>query len=46
MQAQVESAVAALRAGELVAFATETVYGLGANAAHAVDTPARRIRYQ
>jgi L-threonylcarbamoyladenylate synthase len=35
MQAQVESAVAALRAGELVAFATETVYGLGANAADA-----------
>ena len=35
VQAQVESAVAALRAGELVAFATETVYGLGANAADA-----------
>ena len=30
---QIEAAAAALRAGELVAFPTETVYGLGANAA-------------
>ncbi len=30
--AEVDSAVAALRAGELVAFPTETVYGLGADA--------------
>ena len=33
MATQIERAVAALRAGEVVAFATETVYGLGANAA-------------
>ena len=31
-QVEIESAVQALRDGELVAFATETVYGLGANA--------------
>jgi L-threonylcarbamoyladenylate synthase len=31
-QKQIEAAVEALRAGELVAFPTETVYGLGANA--------------
>jgi L-threonylcarbamoyladenylate synthase len=30
--AEIDSAVVALRAGELVAFPTETVYGLGANA--------------
>jgi L-threonylcarbamoyladenylate synthase len=33
--AEVERAVAALRSGELVAFPTETVYGLGADAANA-----------
>lgn len=32
-QTEIEEAVAALRAGDLVAFPTETVYGLGANAA-------------
>lgn len=32
MQSQIETAAALLRAGELVAFPTETVYGLGANA--------------
>ena len=32
-QAEIDEAVEALRAGELVAFPTETVYGLGANAA-------------
>ena len=32
-QAEIVEAVEALRAGELVAFPTETVYGLGANAA-------------
>ena len=31
-QKQIEAAVEALRAGEPVAFPTETVYGLGANA--------------
>src|SRR6187200_146878 len=31
-QAEIETAVQALRDGELVAFPTETVYGLGANA--------------
>ena len=31
-QAELETAVEALRDGELVAFPTETVYGLGANA--------------
>jgi len=31
-QKQIQAAVEALRAGELVAFPTETVYGLGANA--------------
>jgi len=31
-QSELEEAVAALRAGELVVFPTETVYGLGANA--------------
>ncbi|MEP7313753.1 MAG: L-threonylcarbamoyladenylate synthase [Pseudomonadota bacterium] len=33
-QAELEAAVEALRDGELVAFPTETVYGLGANAAN------------
>lgn len=33
-QAEIEAAVEALRDGELVAFPTETVYGLGANAAN------------
>jgi L-threonylcarbamoyladenylate synthase len=32
-QTEIEEAVGALRAGELVVFPTETVYGLGANAA-------------
>ncbi len=32
-QTEIEEAVEALRAGDLVAFPTETVYGLGANAA-------------
>jgi L-threonylcarbamoyladenylate synthase len=31
-QTEIAEAVAALRAGELVVFPTETVYGLGANA--------------
>ena len=31
-QVEIETAVQALRDGELVAFPTETVYGLGANA--------------
>lgn len=35
-QAELEAAVGALRDGELVAFPTETVYGLGANAANPV----------
>jgi len=34
-QTEIEEAVEALRAGELVVFPTETVYGLGANAADA-----------
>jgi L-threonylcarbamoyladenylate synthase len=33
-QSEIERAVEALRAGELVVFPTETVYGLGANAAN------------
>jgi len=33
-QAELEAAVDALRDGELVAFPTETVYGLGANASN------------
>jgi L-threonylcarbamoyladenylate synthase len=33
-QKQIQAAVDALRAGELVAFPTETVYGLGANASN------------
>jgi L-threonylcarbamoyladenylate synthase len=33
-QAEIEMAVQALRDGEVVAFPTETVYGLGANAQH------------
>src|SRR3954470_22939263 len=33
-QAEIEAAVDALRDGELVAFPTETVYGLGANASN------------
>ena len=33
-QEEIQAAVEALRAGELVAFPTETVYGLGANANH------------
>jgi L-threonylcarbamoyladenylate synthase len=36
MPAQIEKAVALLRQGELVAFPTETVYGLGADAGNAV----------
>lgn len=32
LQSEIQEAVEALRAGELVAFPTETVYGLGANA--------------
>lgn len=35
-QAEIEAAVEALRDGELVAFPTETVYGLGANASNPV----------
>jgi L-threonylcarbamoyladenylate synthase len=35
-QIEIEAAVQALRDGELVAFPTETVYGLGADAAHPV----------
>jgi L-threonylcarbamoyladenylate synthase len=35
-QLELETAVQALRDGELVAFPTETVYGLGAHAAHPV----------
>lgn len=35
MATEIERAVALLRAGELVAFPTETVYGLGADAANA-----------
>jgi L-threonylcarbamoyladenylate synthase len=35
-QAELDAAVQALRDGELVAFPTETVYGLGAHAAHPV----------
>jgi L-threonylcarbamoyladenylate synthase len=35
-QAEIETAVQALRDGELVAFPTETVYGLGANAQNPV----------
>ncbi|MGB8693671.1 MAG: L-threonylcarbamoyladenylate synthase [Steroidobacteraceae bacterium] len=34
-QLELETAVQALRAGDVVAFPTETVYGLGANAQHA-----------
>ena len=33
-QSEIEAAVEALRAGDLVAFPTETVYGLGANASN------------
>ena len=33
-QTDIEAAVELLRAGELVAFPTETVYGLGANASN------------
>jgi L-threonylcarbamoyladenylate synthase len=36
MSAEIEKAVALLRQGELVAFPTETVYGLGADAANPV----------
>ena len=35
-QTEIEAAVEALRAGDLVVFPTETVYGLGANAANPV----------
>ncbi|MGO9933081.1 MAG: L-threonylcarbamoyladenylate synthase [Steroidobacteraceae bacterium] len=35
-QAEIEEAVEALRAGDLVVFPTETVYGLGANASNPV----------
>ncbi|MEX1218429.1 MAG: L-threonylcarbamoyladenylate synthase [Acidimicrobiales bacterium] len=41
MSSEVESAVAALRAGRLVAFPTETVYGLGADASN--DEAVRRV---
>ena len=34
MKSQIEHAVQLLKAGELVAFPTETVYGLGADAAN------------
>ncbi len=34
-QTEIEEAVEALRAGDLVVFPTETVYGLGGNAADA-----------
>jgi len=40
-QKQIQAAVAALRAGELVAFPTETVYGLGADASN--PTAVRKI---
>jgi L-threonylcarbamoyladenylate synthase len=40
-QKQIQAAVEALRAGELVAFPTETVYGLGANASD--PTAVRKI---
>ena len=40
-QVEIETAVQALRDGELVAFPTETVYGLGANAQNPVAV--RRI---
>ncbi len=33
-QTEIEAAVEALRAGDLVVFPTETVYGLGANASN------------
>ena len=39
LQSEIQEAVEALRAGELVAFPTETVYGLGANA----NNPAVRV---
>ena len=39
-QVEIETAVQALRDGELVAFPTETVYGLGANA----QEPGRRAQ--
>jgi L-threonylcarbamoyladenylate synthase len=35
LQSEIDAAVQALRAGQLVAFPTETVYGLGANASDA-----------
>ena len=35
-QTEIEAAVEALRAGDLVVFPTETVYGLGANASNPV----------
>ena len=41
-QVELESAVQALRDGELVAFPTETVYGLGANAQN--PAAVRKIR--
>jgi L-threonylcarbamoyladenylate synthase len=40
-QAEINMAVQALREGEVVAFPTETVYGLGANAQH--DSALRRV---
>lgn len=41
LQSEIEAAVEALRSGQLVAFPTETVYGLGANAADA--TAVRKV---
>ena len=38
---QIEQAVAVLRAGKLVAFPTETVYGLGADASNVSGKQAR-----
>jgi tRNA A37 threonylcarbamoyladenosine synthetase subunit TsaC/SUA5/YrdC len=38
-QAEIDRAVALLQAGELVAFPTETVYGLGADAANPLPWP-------
>ena len=48
---EIQRAVAALRAGGLVAFPTETVYGLGADAANRgraarACTPSRAVRFR
>ena len=47
-QVEIETAVQALRDGELVSFPTETVYGLGANAqnpaAVSLRSTVRRLR--